>query len=334
MTHRDAVTAGDRVRARPDSSTHRRRRDRPRAARPAGGTGARDDLLDARVFEELHALVGRLARARDVRAVVVEGPRPGVFAPHFRLGEVADGGEALGMRVPRPLAAVSLAAVSSLRVVPGADSVLARTPLGGVVTLLRTHEALSGLGRLPQLVVAAIGGDAMGGGCELALACDVRVMAAGPWLIGLPEVSAGIPPGAGGTARLARAVGPARATSMILRSRVLTPEEARDAGLVDEVVPPGALVDTALRIARAGAARDPGTVASVKRTMHGGPGLARALRREAAGFMAVASSGSAHRRLRVFEAGSSPDAATTPWRSRAWVTTGGSATDGSRDGQA
>jgi enoyl-CoA hydratase/carnithine racemase len=95
--------------------------------------------------------------------------------------------------------------------------------------------------------VAAINGHALGGGCEFALACDIRIAARNA-RIGLPEVGLGILPGAGGTQRLARHVGLGRAVEMILTGRLLHAEEAHHAGLIAEVVEREDLLDRATEI--------------------------------------------------------------------------------------
>ena len=92
------------------------------------------------------------------------------------------------------------------------------------------------LARLPKPTVAAITGYALGGGCEVALACDFRV-AADDARLGQPEILLGIIPGAGGTQRLARLVGPARAKDLVFSGRMVGADEALAIGLVDEVVP-------------------------------------------------------------------------------------------------
>jgi enoyl-CoA hydratase len=97
------------------------------------------------------------------------------------------------------------------------------------------QEAFSMLPRLKKVVIAAINGHAMGGGCELALACDYRFMTRGKALIGLPEAGLGIVPGAGGTQRLSRLLGVSKALDILLRARVLGPEEALEMGLVDRL---------------------------------------------------------------------------------------------------
>jgi enoyl-CoA hydratase/carnithine racemase len=100
-------------------------------------------------------------------------------------------------------------------------------------------SALDAISRIPKPVVAAITGYALGGGCELALACDWRVASADAKL-GQPEINLGIIPGAGGTQRLARLVGPARAKDLVMSGRMVTADEALAMGLVDRVVPAAA----------------------------------------------------------------------------------------------
>lgn len=108
--------------------------------------------------------------------------------------------------------------------------------------------ALGALAGLPRATVAAVAGPALGGGLELALACDFRVAARGARL-GQPEVLLGVIPGGGGTQRLARLVGPARAKDLVLTGRQVTAEEALAIGLVDRVVQPDHVFDEALELA-------------------------------------------------------------------------------------
>ena len=100
------------------------------------------------------------------------------------------------------------------------------------------QNANSTLTRMKKIVIAAINGHALGGGCELALACDYRLMTSGKALIGLPEAGLGIIPGAGGTQRLPRLIGLAKALDMLLRGKTLTPQEALEIGLVDRLIAP------------------------------------------------------------------------------------------------
>jgi enoyl-CoA hydratase len=105
-------------------------------------------------------------------------------------------------------------------------------------------------------LVAAVSGYCLGGGCELAMACDL-IVASETAQFGQPEINLGIFPGAGGTQRLTRAVGKAVAMDMILTGRTLSAAEARDFGLVARVVPKEAWLDEAKRVARAIADKSP-----------------------------------------------------------------------------
>jgi enoyl-CoA hydratase len=120
------------------------------------------------------------------------------------------------------------------------------------------------LARLPMPTIAAIEGNALGGGLELALCCDIRV-ASETSRLGLPEVRLAVTPGAGGTQRLPRVVGAARAKELILTGRVLTADEAERIGLVTRVVATGQALAAADEIAEEIAARGPVAVREAKR---------------------------------------------------------------------
>ncbi len=109
-------------------------------------------------------------------------------------------------------------------------------------------RAFNAVAAIPRATIAAISGFALGGGCELALACDFRI-ASEKARLGQPEVLLGIIPGGGGTQRLPRLIGPARAKDLMLSGRQVEAAEALAIGLVDEVVPPEALEDRAFELA-------------------------------------------------------------------------------------
>jgi enoyl-CoA hydratase/carnithine racemase len=119
----------------------------------------------------------------------------------------------------------------------------------------RFQDVFSRLEQLPLITVAAINGYALGGGCELALACDLRLCAEDSRL-GQPEITLGVIPGAGGTQRLPRLVGVGRAKELIYSGRMVSAREAFDIGLVSEVLPPDGVYGRALEIAT-GYARGP-----------------------------------------------------------------------------
>jgi enoyl-CoA hydratase len=111
----------------------------------------------------------------------------------------------------------------------------------------RFHSVAGALASLPRVTIAAVNGYALGGGLELALACDLRV-ASDTAKLGLPEVLLGVLPGGGGTQRLPRLIGPARAKQMLFTGRHVGADEALSFGLVDRVVP-GDAGDEALSMA-------------------------------------------------------------------------------------
>ena len=110
------------------------------------------------------------------------------------------------------------------------------------------HQALDAIAAIPRFVIAAISGYALGGGCELALACDYRI-ASEKAVFGQPEVLLGIIPGGGGTQRLPRLIGTSRAKEMMITGRQVKVDEALSLGLVDEVVPHEQLHERALSLA-------------------------------------------------------------------------------------
>jgi enoyl-CoA hydratase/carnithine racemase len=158
------------------------------------------------------------------------------------------------------------------------------------------------LERLDKVVIAAINGNAISIGCELALACDVRYMAEEAPSIGLPEITLGIIPGGGGTQRLARTVGRSRALELILEGRLLTPDEALVIGLVDQIVPRARLVEESVETAHRLARRAPISVAAAKRALY--EGASRSLRAglavERRWFLASVSRRPARKALRTY----------------------------------
>lgn len=131
------------------------------------------------------------------------------------------------------------------------------------------HRAFSMLERLDQVVIAAIDGYALGGGCELALACDL-ILATPESKLGQPEVNLGIIPGFGGTQRLSRLVGKNRAKELIFTGRMIDAEEAFRIGLVQKVVPKGSLMEEAERWAHTIASKAPIAIERAKKAINAG----------------------------------------------------------------
>ncbi len=195
--------------------------------------------MDAPMVDALEILTTELVGDDAVRAIVFTGALEGVFIQHYDVSEL--NGLSKGLR-KRGLS------FSEKRPAPERtlDHIFAR------------------LGNAPKPVIAAINGNAMGGGFEFCLACDLRIAQKGPYSIGLPEINIGILPGAGGTQRLARLIGPARALELVLRGRTVDPDEAARLGMVHEAVD-SPVLERALTIAHELARKSPLAVKHIKR---------------------------------------------------------------------
>jgi enoyl-CoA hydratase/carnithine racemase len=154
----------------------------------------------------------------------------------------------------------------------GADvkGFLERSPGENVEMVRRAHQVFDRFAAEAPVFVAAVAGHALGGGYEIALACDIRVAAEGGYRIGLPEVTLGLLPGTGGTQRLPRLIGRGRALELMSTGRAVTPEEAERLGMVDWLVPAGDLDRTVAELAASLAGGAPLAIAAVKRAVHQG----------------------------------------------------------------
>jgi enoyl-CoA hydratase len=190
-------------------------------------------VMTPQTMNELNRMMPTL-RSDDVRAIVFTGTDSTYFIRHFSVEELdasASGGETGTWEV-------------------------------SMLDLLYELE------HLPKPFITALNGSAMGGGLEFALASDIRVVKDGPHRYGLPEVSVGILPGAGGTQRLTAIVGRGRALEMMLRPRLISPQELYDYGIAQELVPEDSAetaLDRAMVIAKEIAGRHATAVAHIKR---------------------------------------------------------------------
>jgi enoyl-CoA hydratase len=155
------------------------------------------------------------------------------------------------------------------------------------------------LSRLP--IVAAVNGVAFGGGCEIALACDLRICAETA-RFGQPEIKLGIIPGWGGTQRLGRVIGPGRALEMLLSGDPVDARRAEELGIVSRVVPADRLLEEALALAGTIAERAPLAVAAIKRAVRRGAvaGLDAGLEAEAGEFARILESADAREGIAAF----------------------------------
>jgi enoyl-CoA hydratase/carnithine racemase len=154
----------------------------------------------------------------------------------------------------------------------GADvkAFLERSADDNMVMCRRAHRVLDRFAAEAPLFVAAIAGHALGGGYEIALACDIRVAAEGRYRIGLPEVTLGLLPGTGGTQRLPRLIGRGRALELMTTGRTVTPAEAERLGMVDRLVPAGGFDQAVADLAASLAGGAPLAVAAITRVVNDG----------------------------------------------------------------
>src|SRR3954453_9438670 len=151
-----------------------------------------------------------------------------------------------------------------------AQRVVFRAAFGGVLQV--PQPVVAAVGGLPPPVVAAVPGFALGGGCELALSCDI-VVGDETAVLGLPEVTIGLVPGGGGTQLALRRLGAGRAADVVLTGRRIPAGEAHALGLLDRLVPAGSARLAALDVAQQIAANSPVATRAAKRALRGGWGL-------------------------------------------------------------
>jgi enoyl-CoA hydratase/carnithine racemase len=185
--------------------------------------------------EELAALIPTW-RAPEVRAVVITGGPADQYLTHYSVEELG------ALAADRPT----------------------MQALGTDVND-GYHALVQDLSDLEKPVVAGMSGDTMGGGLELSLGCDIRIAQRGDFSIGFPEISLGIMPGGGGTQRLPRIIGAGPALDFILRSRIVSPEQALTLGIVSEVADDATA--RAIEVATELAGRSGPAVAAVKRAI-------------------------------------------------------------------
>lgn len=158
---------------------------------------------------EIHSFLDLVEKRDDLRVLAFTGEGKGVFIKHYEVGELANTAE---------------------------KNLETKTDQQDPRELHAFHTMLLRLRDLDPIVVAGINGNTAGGGCEFSLGCDLRIMSEGNFLIGLPETSVGILPGGGGTQRLSRLIGSSRALDLILHAKLLSPKEACDLGIINQLV--------------------------------------------------------------------------------------------------
>lgn len=242
---------------------------------PEGG------FLTGGMVAELDRITGEWAMDESVRAIVLTGSNPGTFITHYspfelqNISSVVKGYKKVSQVLRlRRITRLAARCMHWLQRLPSCYRLFAGISRGGSLHALleinRFHQMLQRWQTMDKVIIAAINGHCMGGGFEIALACDFRLMARGDFALGLPEAISAITPGAGGTQWLARLVGANRAVELILTGRLCNADEAERLGLISSAVDAAELPATAMELARRMAAMAPLSVGGVKRSIHHG----------------------------------------------------------------
>jgi enoyl-CoA hydratase len=228
------------------------------------------NALNFALLAQLAEVLETLDRDGEVRAVVLSGAGERAFAAGADIVELAE-------QTPERLAAEG------------------------------HFEAWDRIAAIGLPIIAAVRGYALGGGCELAMSCDL-IVAGDDAQFGQPEIRIGVMPGAGGTQRLTRAIGQARAMELILTGRMLPAEEALAAGLVSRVVPAGDTLASAIELADTIAGMPPVAVRAAKAAVRSAAELplSEGLRRERAAFFALFATDDQREGMAAFMAKRSP----------------------------
>ncbi len=231
------------------------------------------NLMNARMVNEIRDMLKWMDKDPRVRVIVFTGAVENYFIQHYDVGELST----------------------------TADAATKDASIGAGGELHATHQLYLEIEALTKPCIAAINGQAHGGGFELALACDFRIMT-NPGSVGLPEVNVGILPGAGGTVRLPRLIGVARAKELIMQGQVADADTAVQYGLVMKAVPPDQLMPEALKLAHRLEALPPQSLALTKKviTTSGDMPLKDALKLEQDSFWTLMRSEDAQRLMKQY----------------------------------
>jgi enoyl-CoA hydratase len=192
---------------------------------------------------EIHAFLDQIEKRHDLRVLAFTGDGENVFIKHYEVGELANTAE---------------------------RNLETKKDKQDPKELHAFHTMLLRLRDLDAIVVAGINGNTAGGGCEFSLGCDLRIMADGNFLIGLPETSVGILPGGGGTQRLSRLIGSSRALDLILHAQLVSPKEAFDLGIINKLVSEASFNQELISYCEDLSNRAPIALQQVKKIIHQG----------------------------------------------------------------
>ncbi len=238
-------------------------------ARIDGGPHA---LFDAGLVEQLGELVARADRDPNVHAVVFTGTHPQRFLSHADVRWLQRGGVGFPP-ITTDLAGIAARLARLINKVPILRTLARMTRLRALLELDSFHATFLKMNASGVVFIAALNGTALAVGAEFAWACDVRVMADGDFVIGLPEVLLALTPGGGGSQRLSRLIGTHKSLVSILEGKPYTPAEALAVGAVDEVVPQDRVLARAIERANSLSLRSKEAIGAIKRLLYFGSSL-------------------------------------------------------------
>ena len=227
----------------------------------------------------------KLAASEGIALVTIDRPKALNALNSETLGELNECLKELEQR--KDIRVILLTGGGQKAFVAGADisEMVNAAPAGGRAMALLADEAFCRLENMPQVTIAAVNGYALGGGCEIAMACDIRIAAENA-VFGQPECGLGIIPGVGGTQRLARLVGKGRAKELIFTCGRIDAQEAYRIGLANKVVPQAELLDACRAMAKTIMSKGSYAVSVAKAVINAGldMDLANGLKMEADAF--------------------------------------------------
>jgi enoyl-CoA hydratase/carnithine racemase len=244
--------------------------------------------------------------AEGVGRITLDRPPANSYDPAFL--EELDG--AIDEVVRAGAAVVVVASASEKFFSAGADvkGFLERSADDNNAMVRRAHQVFNRFAAEAPVFIAKIAGHALGGGYEIALACDIRIAAEGSYRIGLPEATLGLLPGTGGTQRLPRLIGRGRALELMLSGQPVLPDRAFELGMVDRLVKDDELDDEVDTLAARLAAGAPLALRAIKRAVHDGVDLPlpEGLERELQELAPLFASADAHEGMTAFTEKRSP----------------------------